>query len=77
MCVRKIAKRDYLASLCLSVYPQGTPLSHRMDFHETWYLSVFRKSVEKIQVSLKSSKTNGYFTWRPLYTSYHISPSSS
>jgi hypothetical protein len=26
----------------------------------------FRKSVEKIQVSLKSVKNNGYFTWRPI-----------
>jgi hypothetical protein len=64
--VRKIAKSDY--QLC------GVSLSVRMelgfhwtDFHETWYLSVFRKSVEKIEVSLKSDKNNGYFTWRPVY----------
>jgi hypothetical protein len=25
---------------------------------------IFRKSVEKIQVSLKSDKNNGYLTWR-------------
>jgi len=25
-------------------------------------MSIFRKSVEKIQVSLKSDKNNGYFT---------------
>ena len=30
-------------------------------------LSVFRKYVEKIQVSLKSDKNNEYFTWRPIY----------
>jgi hypothetical protein len=31
-----------------------------MDFHEIWYLrNCFRKSVEKIQVSLKSDKNNG------------------
>jgi len=29
-------------------------------------LSIFRKFVEKIQVSLKSDKNNGYFTWRTL-----------
>jgi hypothetical protein len=34
------------------------------DFHEIWRF--FRKSVEKIQVSLKSDKNNGSFTWRPV-----------
>jgi hypothetical protein len=38
-----------------------------MDFYEIWYLSIFRKYVEEIQVSLKSYKYNGYFTWRPRY----------
>ena len=32
------------------------------DFHEIWYLRVFRKSVAQIQVLLKSDKNNGYFT---------------
>jgi hypothetical protein len=27
----------------------------------------FRKSVERIQVLLKSEKHNGYLTWRPIY----------
>ena len=36
--------------------------SHSTDFHKIWYLSIFRKSVEKIQISLKSYKNNGYFT---------------
>jgi len=30
-------------------------------FREIWYLSIFRKSVQKIQVSLKSDNNNGYF----------------
>jgi hypothetical protein len=47
------------------------------DFHEILYLSIFRKSVEKIQVSLKSDKNNGYFTRRTTYIFYHISPNSS
>jgi hypothetical protein len=34
------------------------------DFDETWYLRLFRKSVEKIQISLKSKTNNGYVTWR-------------
>jgi hypothetical protein len=32
------------------------------DFNEVWCLITFRKSVEKIQVSLKSDQNNGYFT---------------
>ena len=34
------------------------------DFHEIWYWRLFRKSVEKIQVSLMLDKNNRYFTWR-------------
>jgi hypothetical protein len=37
----------------------------------------FRKSVEKVQVSLKSDKNNGYFAWRPLNILYLISFISS
>jgi len=32
------------------------------DFHEISFWGIFRKSVEKIRVSLKSDKNNGYFT---------------
>ena len=41
--------------------------SHLTDFDKTWYLRVFRESVEKIQVSLKSDKNNGHFTWRDFH----------
>jgi len=66
-------------SVCLSIR-----LSVRMEhlgahwenFHEILYLSTFRKSVQRIQVSLKSNKNNGYFTWRPIYIFDHISLSS-
>jgi hypothetical protein len=51
--------------------------SHWMDFHEILYLSIFRKSIEKILVSLKSDKNNGYFTSRPIYIFDHISLNSS
>jgi hypothetical protein len=37
-----------------------------MDFDETWYLS-FRKSVEQIEVLLKSDKNNGHFTWTRIH----------
>jgi len=33
--------------------------SHWTDFDEIWYLSIFRKSAEKIQVALKSDKIGG------------------
>jgi len=34
----------------------------RRDLSEILYLIIFRKSLEKIQVSLKLDKNNGYFT---------------
>jgi len=37
------------------------------DYHEILYLNIFKKSVEKIQVSLKFEKYNGYFTRRHVY----------
>ena len=36
--------------------------SHYTDFHEIWYLKIFRRSGERTQVSLKSDKKNAYFT---------------
>jgi hypothetical protein len=30
-------------------------------FHEIWYLGIFKKSVKKIQVSLKFDKNNRHF----------------
>ena len=41
--------------------------SHWTDFHEILYLSIFRKSVGEIHVSLKYDNNNGYFTWKPTY----------
>jgi len=35
---------------------------HRTDFYDICYLGILRKSVEKIQISLKSDENNGYFT---------------
>jgi len=37
-----------------------------MDFHEISYLSTCRKSVEEIQVSLKSDKNKRCFKWSPM-----------
>jgi uncharacterized protein YhjY with autotransporter beta-barrel domain len=36
--------------------------SHWKDFHEISYRRIFRQSVEKIQVLLKSDKNNEHFT---------------
>jgi len=36
--------------------------SHWTDYHEICYWSIFRKSVEEIQVSLKSYNNGRYFT---------------
>jgi hypothetical protein len=60
MCARLSVLMEHLAS-------------HWTDFREIWYLIIFRKSVEKIQLSLKSDKNNGYFTWRLIYIFDHIS----
>ena len=35
-------------------------------FHGILYLIIFRKSVEKVQVALKSDNNNGDFTLRPI-----------
>ena len=46
--------------------------SHWTDFHEFGYLNIFRKSVEKIQDSLKSYQNNEHCTRRPIYIFYCI-----
>ena len=69
-------EKRLLASSCLPVCPSTRPHRNRIQlggFHEIWYWSSFRKTAEKIQVSLKSDKDNGYFTWRPIYVFGHTS----
>ena len=61
-CARKIAKSDCeLRHVCLSVRIEllGT---HWTDFHKNLYLRIFRKSIEKIKVSLNSEINKGYLT---------------
>ena len=63
--VRKIAKSDYyLRHACLSFRMEQLG-SHWADFYEIWVF--FWKSVEEIQVSLKTDKYNGNFTWKSMY----------
>jgi hypothetical protein len=58
----RIAKTDYHPRhVCVSVHMKQ--LCFRWtDFYEILYLNIFRKSVDKIQVSLKSDNTNGSST---------------
>jgi hypothetical protein len=49
------------------------PGSHWTDSYEIWYLSTFRNSVDKIQVSLKSENNNLYFTRWPMHIYDNIS----
>ena len=58
-CDNPIAVNKYIIS-----YQKN--LLHLTKYHDIWYLSIFRKTVQNIQVSLKSVKNNGYFTWRPI-----------
>jgi FlaA1/EpsC-like NDP-sugar epimerase len=51
--------------------------SNSTDFHEIWYLSMLWIYVERALVSLQSGKSNGHFTWRPVYIFEHISLNSS
>jgi len=37
-----------------------------VDIHDIWYLSIYRKCIEKIQVSLKCDQNDGFFTCRPI-----------
>ena len=64
--VRKFAKSDYW--FChVRPYAWNNSAPTARIFVEILHLSIFLKSAEKIQVSLKSDKNNGYITWRPIY----------
>ena len=75
-----IAKNDNkLRHVCLSVRPyawnnSAPPGRIFMKFDNRIFSE---KSIQKIQVSLKSDKNNEYFTWMPVYRCDNTSPSSS
>ena len=52
--------------------PQGTQLTLDL-FSQNVNLTIFRKSIQKIQVLVKSGKKDGYFSWRSMYVYDHIS----
>jgi len=44
-----------------SVVPQETNRHQLDEFLSIWYLKIFRKTIEKIQSSLKSDENNEFF----------------
>ena len=56
--------RKATISFIMSVRPSewNNSAPNKTDFHEIWYLNIFRNYIENIQVSSKSDKNNGYFT---------------
>jgi hypothetical protein len=71
---------SFVISVCQSLCPSVRMFElghHWNDFHETWYLNIFRKFVLKIQVSLKYDKNDWHFTLQTIYGLCHISLSSS
>jgi len=61
---QKNAKNFFVLSVCLLVRMEQLG-SHRTHFRSFLQLGFFfEKSVQKFQVSLKSYKNNGCFTWR-------------
>jgi len=64
------ANNSFVVSVHPSVHVEQIG-SHWTDFHKV--LSIFGKSVGKIQFLLKCDKNNGYFTWSPIHIFDHIS----
>jgi hypothetical protein len=79
-CIREIEKSGYyLHNVCLSVRPpvrMERHSSHWKNFYEILCLIIFKKFVERIQVSLKSDKNNRNFRSRRKFL-YSISINSS
>ena len=68
----RIATTSFVMSVCPSAWNYSDPTGRTVMKSD---MSNFRKSIEKIQVSLKYDKNNGCFTW-PMYK-YVTSLSSS
>jgi hypothetical protein len=63
--MRVMALIGFVISVCRSARPPAW--NNWPDFHEIWYLSIFRKSDEKIKVSLTTYMNNIYFIQRTIY----------
>jgi hypothetical protein len=70
-----LRKSEYWASSSLSEWNNSAPNGRIFIKFDMWVF--FWKSVEKIQVSLKSDKNNEHFTRRPIHIFKSISVSSS
>jgi len=79
--VGKIEESDYyLRHVCVPVrlsVPKEQLGSHLTNVNEMFYLGIFRKFVSKVQVLLKTVKSNVYFRCKPVYSYGSISLSSS
>jgi len=68
----QIAKKHLLHPLCMSVCLSAciNAVPTGRIFVKIWYWELLRKSVDKLQIWLKSDKSIRYFTWRPkcIYT---------
>ena len=62
ICVRKIEKVEYGITFVMCGSPLGRARLPLDVFCDILYMSVYRKPVEKIQVSLKSDENSGYCT---------------
>jgi len=72
------ATTSFVTSVCPSVRQHGTAWLPLDGFSWNLIFEYLKKTVEKSnQVSLKSHKNNGYFTWRPIYIFDNSSLSSS
>jgi len=66
---------SFVMSLCLSAWNSAAVIGWIFVKFDIWVF--FETSVEKIQISLKSDKNEGYFIWRLIYVFDHISLISS
>jgi hypothetical protein len=66
-------KKRVFAWSCLSVLPIEQLGFHWTDFDIIWYVNFLRKYVKKVQVTLKSDKSNGHFTWKRFHIYDNIS----
>ena len=67
---------SFIMSVCPSFRMQQL-VTRWTDLHETYYMNILRKSVGKIPVSLKSDKTNEYFSWLHMRIYSNIALNSS
>jgi hypothetical protein len=54
--------RPYVRTYVRTYIHMEQPGSHLTDFDYIWYLRIFRKSAERLEVLLKSEKDYKYFT---------------